>query len=262
MKPASQLKQAIISRLIAFLDYNRFSVNNFKGTSREITSLYEYRSQDLPSSELMRLVSEVYAQYNPFCERYIPPTLFNSSNTVAEYSGWSADPLMLQGNHYALLPLIACLTSSTKIVEIGTFRGASARAFLDNCNISSLTTFDIEPWHSFYPTFLSKDDFVSHPLSQVLCNLSDAEVFSSHCNVFLEADLVFLDAPKNYFFEKKFLSLLFNLYRNNPANSLVLLIDDVNLSTMTRIWRSIEFPKIKFDLIGHWSGTGMVLVGK
>ena len=262
MRSAIRLKQAVISKLISFLDYNRLSINNFNGTSREVTSVYEFRAQEPPSTDLMKLTSMIYAEYNHFCKIYKPPSLVGLSNSeIRDLVGWSKEPLMMQGNHYALLPLIINLLSAQKIVEIGTFRGASAKSILSNCNITSLTTFDIEPWNNFKPTFLSNDIFDSFPISQIICDLSNAESFSSYSNIFLDADLVFLDAAKNYFFEKSFLSLLFNLYHNNTSNSLALVINDVNLSTMTRIWRSIEYPKIKFDLIGHWSGTGFVLIG-
>ena len=38
-----------------------------------------------------------------------------------------------------------------------------------------------------------------------------------------------------------------------------ILIDDVRLS-MAKIWRSIPYPKIILDVVGHWSGSGLVYV--
>ena len=40
----------------------------------------------------------------------------------------------------------------------------------------------------------------------------------------------------------------------------LLIIDDVKVSTMVEIWNSITYPKIIIDSIGHWSGTGLVLI--
>ena len=71
--------------------------------------------------------------------------------------------------------------------------------------------------------------------------------------------MFFIDGPKNYKFELVFLGLLFKkLEKKNKST--ILIIDDINVSTMKNIWHSIEHPKIMLDQIGHWSGTGLVIV--
>jgi hypothetical protein len=85
-------------------------------------------------------------------------------------------------------------------------------------------------------------------------------IFERYKTHLLNADIIFIDGPKNLSFENNFFNLLFELYRNNPEVQCLLVVDDVKVSTMVKLWNSIIYPKAILDVIGHWSGTGVVLI--
>lgn len=167
---------------------------------------------------------------------------------------------LFPGEHYKLLAAIAHDESPQNIVEVGTFTGMSARVFLDYSSSSSqIITFDLDPWDC-YPTYLTSNDFKSKRIVQFLEDLSSEEVFNNHKEFFLEADLIFLDAPKDGKFEKNLLIKFSEL--NFPIKKRYLILDDIRYKEMFEIWRLIKSPKIDATSFGHWSGTGIVDISK
>jgi hypothetical protein len=69
------------------------------------------------------------------------------------------------------------------------------------------------------------------------------------------ADFIFLDASKDGVTEKRFLEN-FNLVPFRDR--MLLLLDDIRLWNMLKIWRDISMPKLDITSFGHWSGTGIV----
>ena len=88
-------------------------------------------------------------------------------------------------------------------------------------------------------------------------NFTFVEIYTFNKKLILKSDFIFIDGPKNYTFEKIFLEKLFTLLRRKNK-SIFILIDDVRLSNMAKIWRSIPYPKIILDVVGHWSGSGLI----
>ena len=72
---------------------------------------------------------------------------------------------------------------------------------------------------------------------------------------FAEADLIFLDGPKDGYFEARFLANLLSMKLQPHA---LLVLDDIRLWNMLRIWRDLPPPKLDMTSFGHWSGTGFV----
>lgn len=256
-EPYLVVTQYLTNFAIEFLDKHRFGVNTHRGSSREISTLYEDVSFDSPNPQLLTLTSLIYSNYLESISTYIKPHLTSFDETGFL---WSQYMDRLAGEHYVLLPLIAKLTNAKNVVEIGTFQGASAKSLLLNtdCNI---TTFDLKHWSKFKNTFLSSHDFSGHRLTQYLADLSNESSFNKYASILADADLIFLDGPKNGYFESLFISRLINMLDCCSQKCLILVMDDTKLSTMSRLWRSIQHPKITLDIVGHWSGTGLVLLG-
>lgn len=158
------------------------------------------------------------------------------------------------GEHYRLLAGIVQTIKPELVVEIGTFTGMSTRVLADytpgNCRI---VTFDIVPWQQF-DTHLRAADFTGK-CAQVLCDLSDESHFQSNREMLAQADLIFLDGPKDFHFEWDFLQLLGSLH---PQRDCWLLIDDIKMWNMLGIWRRVASPKLDLTSFGHWSGSGLV----
>ena len=46
----------------------------------------------------------------------------------------------------------------------------------------------------------------------------------------------------------------------NEIKKLYIIVDDTKVSTMVDIWSGINIDKIDLSFIGHWSGTGLILI--
>jgi Rps23 Pro-64 3,4-dihydroxylase Tpa1-like proline 4-hydroxylase/predicted O-methyltransferase YrrM len=248
------IKSLFILPFSFVLSRRRYSLSSHNLCSQELTILRQSSSTHPPSKQLLKLTSLLYSKYNEFAKN------FNIISSTDPGSNWDKYPNLYSGEHYILLPLIASVVSAKNVVEIGTFQGCSAKALLKNSDVK-VTSFDIIPWKDIQPTFLETADFESSRMVQHIDDLSEQQVFRKYSSVFLDADIIFLDGPKNYRFELEFLRIIFDFYRSAKRSTPVFLVmDDVKTSTMVDIWHSIPYPKIVLDEIGHWSGTGLVIL--
>jgi hypothetical protein len=86
-------------------------------------------------------------------------------------------------------------------------------------------------------------------------DLSDARVFELHRSMIQEAELLFVDGPKDGIFERKLLQQLETVDFRKP---LLVVMDDIRFWNMLSIWQEIARPKLDLTSFGHWSGTGLV----
>ncbi|MFG0257605.1 MAG: class I SAM-dependent methyltransferase [Phycisphaerales bacterium JB043] len=160
------------------------------------------------------------------------------------------------GEHYRLLAGVLQALRPRTIVEIGTYTGLSSLAMLESMpEESTLVTYDVIPWDQLSGTVLLESDFEDGRLTQHIADLANADVFREHAGVLQQADLLFVDGPKDARFERAFLD---NLETIELPRKPILLFDDIRVWNMLRIWRSITRPKLDLTSFGHWSGTGIV----
>jgi len=69
-------------------------------------------------------------------------------------------------------------------------------------------TFDIVPWREIAGAFLADSDFGDARLIQIVADLGDSEVINSHTQLFRQADVLFIDGPKDGLFETQLLAHL------------------------------------------------------
>lgn len=148
------------------------------------------------------------------------------------------------------------------VIDFGTAGGLSAltlKKFLSEDG--KVFTFDIIPWQK-YPTdpiyprvVLRRRDFFDKRLFQYVEDLSDEKVFEKHIDIIKEAELIFVDGPKDEVTEKK---LLKNFQSVDFKHEPYIIMDDIKFLNMLEIWRSIKKPKIDLTSFGHWSGTGLI----
>jgi hypothetical protein len=158
------------------------------------------------------------------------------------------------GEHYRLLRAIAKILNPGVALEVGTYTGMGSVALMQGQQEGQLYTFDIFPWNSFQ-THLTKEDFDKKKVVQIISDLSNANEFEKYINLLNEAEIIFMDAPKDGLFEYKFISLITQL---NPKKKKLLVLDDIRFVNMIDLWVSIESPKIDISSFGHWSGTGLI----
>jgi predicted O-methyltransferase YrrM len=166
------------------------------------------------------------------------------------------------GEHYRLLAGVCATEKPKTVVEVGTASGLSALALLSGLPLDSrLVTFDIFPWN--YTgldawgggTLLRQDDFSGGRLSQLVGDLSNGITFESHRSLLEQADLFFVDGPKDGVFERVFLERLATVRFAKPP---LIMFDDIRLWNMVRIWKDVTRPKLELTSFGHWSGTGLI----
>ena len=139
-----------------------------------------------------------------------------------------------------------------KVIEVGTHIGLGVLA-LSSPGVS-VTTYDIVPWDDFPGTALRSQDF-NNGLEQRIGDLSDRKYFKSQTATLAEADILFIDGPKDGIFEPK---LAENLVSEFAGSGMFVLWDDIRVMTMIEAWRRIPVAKLDATSIGYWSGTGFM----
>lgn len=162
------------------------------------------------------------------------------------------------GEHYRLLAGLMRVLRPRVIVEIGTYTGVSALAFLEHAEQDTrIVTYDIIPWDEIDGTLLVATDFEDGRLEQRIGDLATPDYWATQRDLFLGADLVFLDGPKDAVFEPKMLQLLTEL---QTERGFLLVVDDIRFLEMLEPWARIPSPRLDVTSFGHWSGTGLALV--
>jgi len=156
------------------------------------------------------------------------------------------------GEHYRLLPGLCEVVKPQVAVEIGTFTGLGTIGLAQGC--PRVVTYDLLPWRSFTTSALREEDFMAGGVEQRLGDLADPSVFKAERELLAQADLLFIDGPKDGRFEGRFLELLLPVVRETGA---LLVFDDIRVVPMVRLWRELDIPKLDFTSFGHWSGTGL-----
>lgn len=165
-------------------------------------------------------------------------------------------PDVWPGEHYKLLSGLVVALRPKRIIEIGTFQGLGSLA-MKNSLIpdAELITVDIVPWKEILNSAFRNSDFEDGRLRQVIGDPSNDIFFKSFSQTLSGCDLLFIDGPKNVTFEQILLRKLSTI--SLPKNSVVVL-DDVRLWNMLKIWREIRRPKLDLTSFGHWTGTGLI----
>jgi hypothetical protein len=170
------------------------------------------------------------------------------------------------GEHYRLLASVVSLLQPDKIVEIGTNTGLSTLAMYPRMTQNGrLWTFDIVPWKQVrvgmgrdervHGSFLCDADFGGGRLCQVIGDLASEAIFAQRREILCNADLIFVDGPKDGLFERH---LMQNFEKWELKKSCLVIFDDIRYWTMLAFWRAIARPKLDITSFGHFAGTGLV----
>jgi predicted O-methyltransferase YrrM len=159
------------------------------------------------------------------------------------------------GEHYKLLAALTKIIAPRKVIEIGTYTGASFLAIKKFLPPDAVfITYDIIAWHHFRNTGLRTADFDSQHQQRTV-DLADAEAAKSQLADLENAELIFVDAEKDGQMERRLCRLFDSLAFRTPP---LVVFDDIRLVNMIKIWREIAHPKLDLTSFGHWSGTGLV----
>ena len=157
------------------------------------------------------------------------------------------------GEHYRLLSSICKVFQPKLSIEIGTWRGLGALAL--SLHSEKVITYDILAITNIENSISNLLE-VRPNVEQRIADLSVEEIYRSQLGYIKEADLIFVDGPKDSVFESRILPLL---VRDMKPGSLMI-IDDIRFKNMRRNWQNINKPKIDLADLGHISGTGIVFL--
>jgi len=202
-----------------------------------------FDSQQQASAELVEIAIDAIGRAARLPEQFVP-----GREMDREMRTWP-------GEHYRLLPALCEAAGVRRVVEIGTWKGQSALAFLTASTVERVDTFDVVAWDQIEGTMLRAGDFGDR-LTQHLDDLADPTAFARHRGLVEAADLIFADGPKDGVFESSFFA---QIYAAEPAARQLILLDDTRLMTMVELWRELPAPKLDLTSFGHWSGTGLLM---
>lgn len=225
----------------------------WSGSHNEWSLIHEARARPLaemaPLLDLLADVSRWIREEGPACleDPRFPPAA-----------------AICPGEHYLLLRAICDVVGPSRVVEIGTASGGSAAVMLTSRRVDRIDTYDVEPWDrsSWGRSLLRVEDF-GERLEQHVVDLGDAAAFDAHVNRLARADLVFADGPKDGVFEQRFLPKLLTVLEGGAGDRPALVVlDDIRVRPMQELWRDVTLPKMDFVTLGHFSGTGVILVSR
>ena len=161
------------------------------------------------------------------------------------------------GEHYRIISSIVNVTNSTKVVEIGTYTGLGTLSIKEGFKKEgSIKTFDIIEWDKLnIASHLNENDFKDGSIKQLIGDLSDNNFLNKNIDILNEAEIIFMDAPKDNKFEYRMMNQFLKLEKKQNK---LLILDDIKFINMIDLWRSIKSPKIDLSSFGHWCGTGIV----
>ena len=131
--------------------------------------------------------------------------------------------------------------------------GAPSKAVVLNSQGVTIHTYNIYDWRSFPHSILEDIDFLNKNIVQHLATFLIINFLKKIAN--------FCSRPTCYFSMRPKITLssqpswlIFFLYSKESDSKLIVILDDVLLSTMVVIWSNIKHSKAIINLIGHWSG--------
>ena len=171
------------------------------------------------------------------------------------YSQWIAT---WPGEHYRLLAGLVHVERPRAVVEIGTFKGHSALALLAGSEDVRVITYDVVPWDETEGAVLQPLDFETGRLEQRIGDIAETTYRDEQLETLRQADMVFVDGPKDGRWEERFCRDVLPLLTDRPR---LLVFDDIRLLEMVQLWRDLPYAKLDATSVGHWSGTGLARLG-
>jgi predicted O-methyltransferase YrrM len=159
------------------------------------------------------------------------------------------------GEHYRLLPALVQEIGARRVVEVGTYKGHGTLAIAAASDQTDVVTYDLIAWDQFADTALQESDLIEGRIVQRLGDLGDPAYREEQWGTLREADLLFIDGPKDGVWEQHAVR---EICEGLTDRRRLIVFDDIRLMPMVQLWRDLAFPKLDITSLGHWSGTGLM----
>jgi len=252
-----RLKVRLQSKFITFIRNNRFHHVRSKGDAGIDVTFIEYKFIATPPDKRLIELAATAAQI--LCSEKMIET--------SQDSDFGFCPLLFDfGNHYLLLTALADAKRAKKVVEIGTAGGASVWAWLRADCVEMVHTWDIRPLEHSKQWLATPDcerlvtealELESNRWKQFVEDLSESNVWMQRCQEIADADVIFVDGPHDGIFERALWSKIISL---DNVKDILVIFDDIRLSSMVDFWTGLSVPKLDITFIGHQSGTGIAFL--
>jgi predicted O-methyltransferase YrrM len=154
------------------------------------------------------------------------------------------------------LTTLCRLLNPKTVWEFGTDTGMGTVAMLEGLSEEArIFTVDIDPISTKNGAWLVPEDFASGRVHQIVSDMKSPQLFTKYARELAEAELLFVDGPKDGITEASFVDQLSTVAFHHPP---IVVFDDIRLMNMLSTWRKLSRPKMDFTSFGHWSGTGLV----
>jgi len=220
------LLRETVTWLLSHTDFDlrlaKLRLRQFNALGAELSAAFS--AQDCPGQPNPRLIDLALAAA---CRaRDVQLTLLTERRAPSFVHIWP-------GEHYRLLDAIVREMAPRLVLEIGTYTGMSALAMLPALpREGKLITVDIVPWDEITGTLLTPADFIDGRLRQLVCDLGQLAAARKHAALLQNADMLFIDGPKDGLFEY---SLHANLHRVGLKAGSILVFDDIRVWNMLRL---------------------------
>ncbi|MGW3742122.1 class I SAM-dependent methyltransferase [Streptomyces sp. NPDC005146] len=161
------------------------------------------------------------------------------------------------GEHYRLLAALVKVLEPRTVVEVGTFRGMGTVA-LAHFAPGRVITYDVIAHDDFAGSCLRAEDR-DRGVEQRIGDLSDPSYFASQLDDLRDAELIFIDGPKDGTFEFRLAELMLKHLSGSDA---LLVFDDIKLPRMVGFWRWLPLVKLDATSLGHFTGTGLARLSR
>ena len=103
------------------------------------------------------------------------------------------------GEHYRILSSIVNVTNAREVIEIGTYTGLGTLSIKEGfANSGKISTFDLVAWNKLnLDSHFIDEDFRDGSIEQIIGDLSDNNFFEKNFNKLNNANIIFIDAPKD-----------------------------------------------------------------
>lgn len=239
-------------QLLHYMRNNRYHYTTLSSQGCDFSFLEYGHSAHPPSAKLFDIANKATSLLSKNSER--DRELYQGIPHLFDYN-----------NHYMLIKALAEGVNAKSVIELGTASGSSLWAWLQSEHIEKIATWDILPLDKNQDWFTSEAHkrLVLDTLAQdsrwqqYVEDVAQYDVWEKRKELWACADVIFIDGPHDGIFEKM---LILRMLQLDNKKDIILLFDDILVSSMKDFFAWLPLEKLDISCIGHQSGTGIAIL--
>jgi predicted O-methyltransferase YrrM len=191
-------------------------------------------------------LQQIHRRINTLASAYIPPLeLMSKVNSEYREYMWGRNG----SGYYAWLALAVRVLKPKRILELGTYRGASTIMMYSELPLDCewLISVDLEDNRDFIQEVIFADSRVRF----VSGNDLDLNIYDGKLPEL--CDLLFIDTLH----ERQHVEDEWAIYKHLCSSGALVVLDDIRLNDMWEFWQALPYPKLDITADCHHSGFGI-----